>query len=119
MSARACLVIATVAAISWPLCVAPRAVGDPASVAGQIVFLDPGHNAINDASIRRQVPTGRGGTKDCQTSGTATSNGYAEHTVAWDTTLRIRAALTALGIRSALSRGDDTSVGPPPSRVPR
>ena len=37
----------------------------PANVAGMIVFLDPGHNGANDASISRQVPTGRGGTKDC------------------------------------------------------
>jgi len=31
-------------------------------IAGRIVFLDPGHNGANDASINRQVPTGRGGT---------------------------------------------------------
>ena len=42
----------------------------PANIAGMIVFLDPGHNGANDASISRQVPTGRGGTKDCQASGT-------------------------------------------------
>ena len=41
-----------------------------------IVFLDPGHNGANDASISRQVPTGRGGTKDCQASGTTTNDGY-------------------------------------------
>jgi N-acetylmuramoyl-L-alanine amidase len=77
-----------------------------------IVFLDPGHNGSNDASISRQVPTGRGGTKDCQASGTSTDDGYAEHTFAWDTTLRIRQALTALGVRTAMSRGDDTGLGP-------
>jgi N-acetylmuramoyl-L-alanine amidase len=39
----------------------PRA--DAASgIAGRIAFLDPGHNGANDASINRQVPTGRGGT---------------------------------------------------------
>lgn len=84
----------------------------PASIAGMIVFLDPGHNGANDSSIGRQVPTGRGGTKDCQASGTATNDGYPEHTFAWDTTLRIRAALNALGARTAMSRGDDTTVGP-------
>ena len=84
----------------------------PANIAGMIVFLDPGHNGANDASISRQVPTGRGGTKDCQTSGSATNDGYPEHTFAWDTTLRIRAALTALGVRTAMSRGDDTGLGP-------
>ena len=44
----------------------------PGSVAGMIVFLDPGHNGANDASMTRQVPTGRGGTKDCQATGTNT-----------------------------------------------
>lgn len=77
-----------------------------------IVFLDPGHNGANDDSISRQVPNGRGGTKDCQTTGTSTDDGYPEHTFTWDTTLRIRAALNALGARTAMSRGDDNTVGP-------
>lgn len=84
----------------------------PATLAGKIVFLDPGHNGANDASISRQVPTGRGGTKDCQASGTSTNDGYPEHTFNWDTTLRVRQALTALGVRTAMSRGDDTGPGP-------
>ena len=42
----------------------PIATAAPGSIAGMIVFLDPGHNGANDASISRQVPTGRGGTKD-------------------------------------------------------
>ena len=84
----------------------------PANIAGMIVFLDPGHNGSNDASISRQVPTGRGGTKDCQASGTSTDDGFPEHTFTWDTTLRIRQALTALGVRTAMSRGDDTGLGP-------
>jgi N-acetylmuramoyl-L-alanine amidase len=84
----------------------------PANIAGMIVFLDPGHNGSNDASISRQVPTGRGGTKDCQASGTSTDDGYPEHTFTWDTTLRIRQSLTALGVRTAMSRGDDTGLGP-------
>jgi N-acetylmuramoyl-L-alanine amidase len=92
--------------------VAPTAAAAPANIAGMIVFLDPGHNGSNDASISRQVPTGRGGTKDCQASGTSADDGYPEHTFAWDTTLRIRQALTALGVRTAMSRGDDTGLGP-------
>ncbi len=91
---------------------APQAAAQPTSIAGMIVFLDPGHNAVNDASISRQVPNGRGGTKECQTSGTSTNDGYAEHAFTWDTTLRIRAMLTQLGVRTAMSRGDDNSAGP-------
>lgn len=103
--------IALVAAIAIGMSVAPPATAAPANIAGMVVFLDPGHNAVNDGNSR-QVPTGRGGTKDCQTSGTATALGYPEHTFTWDTTLRIRAALSALGVRSAMSRGDDDSAGP-------
>jgi N-acetylmuramoyl-L-alanine amidase len=86
--------------------------GVPSNIAGMVVFIDPGHNGANDASIGRQVTTGRGGTKDCQTSGTATNSGYMEHTFTWDTALRVRAALTALGVRTALSRGNDNALGP-------
>jgi N-acetylmuramoyl-L-alanine amidase len=98
--------------IAAPTLVSSTAAGAPANIAGMVVFLDPGHNGANDASISRQVPTGRGGTKDCQASGTSTDNGFAEHTFNWDTVLRIRAELTALGVRTAMSRGDDTGVGP-------
>ncbi|CAN5300381.1 Rv3717 family N-acetylmuramoyl-L-alanine amidase [soil metagenome] len=91
---------------------ATPAAAAPANIAGKIVFLDPGHNGANDASISRQVPTGRGGTKDCQASGTSTPNGYAEHAFTWETTLRIRQALNALGVRTAMSRGNDDALGP-------
>ena len=91
---------------------APTVSAAPANIAGMIVFLDPGHNGSNDDSISRQVPTGRGGTKNCQESGTSTNDGYPEHSFTWETTLRIRQALTALGVRTAMSRGDDTGLGP-------
>ena len=91
---------------------APLAGAAPSTIAGKIVFLDPGHNGANDASISRQVPTGRGGTKDCQASGTTTDSGYPEHTFNWDVTLRVRAILDANGVRTALSRGNDDALGP-------
>ncbi|OBI93141.1 Rv3717 family N-acetylmuramoyl-L-alanine amidase [Mycobacterium sp. 1245805.9] len=90
----------------------PTATAVPSNIAGMVVFIDPGHNGSNDASISRQVPTGRGGTKDCQASGTSTNSGYGEHTFTWDTALRVRAELNALGVRTAMSRGDDTGLGP-------
>ncbi|HTM84945.1 MAG TPA: Rv3717 family N-acetylmuramoyl-L-alanine amidase [Mycobacterium sp.] len=89
----------------------PVAPADP-DVAGKTVFLDPGHSGANDASIARQVPNGRGGTKPCQTSGTASDDGYPEHSLNWDVTNRIRAALDQLGVHTELSRTDDTTVGP-------
>jgi N-acetylmuramoyl-L-alanine amidase len=90
----------------------PTANAVPSNIAGMVVFIDPGHNGSNDASISRQVPTGRGGTKDCQTSGTATNSGYQEHTFNWDTAQRVRAELNALGVRTAMSRGNDTGLAP-------
>lgn len=89
---------------------APKALS--ASLAGMAVFLDPGHNGVYDPSITRQVPNGRGGTKQCNTTGTATNDGYPEHALNWDVTLRIRDALNQMGARTQLSRDDDNSVGP-------
>lgn len=89
---------------------APLTHAAPANIAGMIVFLDPGHNGANDASMTKQVPTGRGGTKDCQTSGTSTDDGFPEHTFNWDTVLLVRQMLTQLGVRTAMSRGNDNQV---------
>lgn len=87
-------------------------VANASGVAGAIVFLDPGHNGANDASINDQVPTGRGGTKECQTTGTTTDAGYPEHSFNWDVVLRIREELSQLGVRTAMSRGNDSALGP-------
>jgi N-acetylmuramoyl-L-alanine amidase len=98
--------------------IAPALLGvatlDPplAAAAGTPVFLDPGHNAVNDASITRQVPNGRGGTKECQTSGAATNDGYPEHAFTWDVVQRIAGSLNQMGVRTQLSRDNDNSVGP-------
>jgi len=88
---------------------APRAA---AGVAGMAVFLDAGHNAVNDASINEQVPNGRGGTKQCNTSGTATDDGYAEHAFNWVVVGLISGSLEQMGVRTGSSRGDDSSTGP-------
>jgi N-acetylmuramoyl-L-alanine amidase len=58
------------------------------------------------------VDNGRGGTKECQTTGTTTDTGYPEHSFNWDVVLRIRAELTQLGVRTAMSRGNDNALGP-------
>ncbi|HTQ22219.1 MAG TPA: Rv3717 family N-acetylmuramoyl-L-alanine amidase [Mycobacterium sp.] len=104
------LVLGVLVAVA--MAISPTATAAPSNIAGMVVFIDPGHNGANDASIGRQVPTGRGGTKDCQTSGTSTNSGYQEHTFTWDTALRVRAALNAMGVRTALSRNNDNALGP-------
>jgi N-acetylmuramoyl-L-alanine amidase len=82
------------------------------SLAGMTVVLDPGHNGLADSSISRQVPNGRDGTKACNTSGTATNDGYAEHSFTWDVALHIRDALEQLGVHTAMTRDSDNGVGP-------
>lgn len=89
---------------------APRAAA--ASLEGMTVFLDPGHNGVYDSEINRQVQNGRGGTKQCNTTGTATTSGYPEHAFNWDVTVLIRDALNRLGARTGTSRDNDNSVGP-------
>jgi N-acetylmuramoyl-L-alanine amidase len=76
------------------------------------VVLDPGHNGANDSSITTQVSDGRGGTKDCQTTGAATNDGYPEHTFNWEVTLAIRDELDQMGVHTQLSRDNDTGLGP-------
>ncbi|OBJ66443.1 Rv3717 family N-acetylmuramoyl-L-alanine amidase [Mycobacterium asiaticum] len=88
----------------------PRA--GAANIAGMSVFLDPGHNGVADASINRQVPNGRGGTKPCNTSGTAANDGYPEHAFTWEVTNMVAANLNGMGVNTQLSRSDDSSAGP-------
>lgn len=82
------------------------------NIAGMTVFLDPGHSGLSDASLNRQVPTGRGDTKQCQTTGTSTNDGYPEHALNWDVVIRIQQELAVQGVRTQLSRPDDASLGP-------
>jgi N-acetylmuramoyl-L-alanine amidase len=89
----------------------------PAASAAErvVVVLDPGHNggnAAHPAAIATPVPDGAGGTKACNTTGTATAAGYPEHAFTWDVALRTRALLEAAGITVVLTRPDDTGVGP-------
>lgn len=87
----------------------------PAPPPAPVVLLDPGHNggnAADPAAVNRPVPDGRGGTKPCNTTGTSTNAGYAEHTFTWDLAGRVRSRLEAAGVRVVLTRPDDDGVGP-------
>lgn len=83
----------------------------PAALTGKVVFLDPGHSGANDDSINTQVPTGRGGTKNCQTTGTNTDAGFPEHTFNWEVASLVKSELESQGATVVLSRPDDVSVG--------
>jgi N-acetylmuramoyl-L-alanine amidase len=83
--------------------------------ASGVVVLDPGHNggnASNPAAINKPVPAGRGQTKPCNTTGTATNAGFPEHAFTWAVSLRVRDILVARGVKVLLTRPDDTGVGP-------
>jgi N-acetylmuramoyl-L-alanine amidase len=98
---------------------APTVTAAPAvattSTRPRVVVLDPGHNGGNAAAlsaINRQVPDGRGGTKACNTTGTSTDAGYAEHAFTLDVAQRVEKRLVASGVRVELTRTDDDGVGP-------
>jgi N-acetylmuramoyl-L-alanine amidase len=88
---------------------------ESSSLEGVHVVLDPGHNGGNAAAAGEMaalVDDGRGGRKACNTAGTSTTDGYAEHAFTWDVALRTRALLEEAGARVTLTRPDDAGVGP-------
>jgi N-acetylmuramoyl-L-alanine amidase len=57
------------------------------------------------------VPAG-GYTKPCNTTGTSTDAGYAEHAFTYDVAERAATLLRAEGVTVVLTRTDDTGIGP-------
>lgn len=87
---------------------------DVAPLAGKVVVIDPGHNGGNGAhpsEINKQVKIGNG-SKACDTTGTETKAGYAEHAFTWDVSTRLAKLLRARGAKVTLTRKDDKGVGP-------
>jgi N-acetylmuramoyl-L-alanine amidase len=84
------------------------------SLAGKVITIDPGHdggNATHVAEIDRKVWI-RTGSKACNTVGTETNSGFAEHTFTWETALLVQAKLEARGATVVLTRPNDTGWGP-------
>ena len=84
-------------------------------LAGIVIALDAGHdggNARDPAYINHPVPNGIGGTKACDTVGTQTSGGYAEHAFTFDVVRRAARLLRAQGAVVVLTRTTDTGIGP-------
>jgi N-acetylmuramoyl-L-alanine amidase len=85
-----------------------------ASLAGRVIVIDPGHNGQNYAhpdEINQIVDIGNG-TKACNTTGTATADGYAEATLNWELALVTKDRLEALGATVVLTRQDNEGWGP-------
>jgi len=108
-----------------PKVVVPQAEGEAppttknagAPTAGDVVAIDPGHNGANGANpsvINQQVPAyADGGTKECDTTGTATDDGaLTESAFNLDVALAVRAKLQADGIKVVMTRTSDNGVGP-------
>ena len=74
-------------------------------LAGKTIVIDPGHS--NGQHLTNKVPDGRGGSKICNTSGTATNSGYPEHTANWKVALILQAELQEKGATVHLTKKDD------------
>lgn len=80
---------------------------DLSALDGATIALDPGH-AGTPPPASELVTDGRGGMKPCNTSGTASKDGWPEHTFNWEITHQITGILEDNGATVLLSREDDT-----------
>jgi len=90
---------------------APSAAG---LLRGKTILLDAGHDGGTGADPARAnalVEAG-GFRKACNTSGTSTNIGYAEHAFNFDVVTRAAALLSARGASVVLTRNDDVGFGP-------
>lgn len=79
-------------------------------LAGKVVVIDAGHTGgWSSAWGTHKVPNGTGGTKPCNSSGTATRSGYAEHSYNFDQADALANALRTRGATVLLNRSDDTT----------
>ncbi|RBP64016.1 N-acetylmuramoyl-L-alanine amidase [Brevibacterium sanguinis] len=86
-----------------------------ADLSGRTVAIDPGHNGGNAShprDIASPVPDGRGGTKACNTTGTATDSGFPEAEFTWKVSEVLAEELRAAGAEVIVSREDNDGVGP-------
>ncbi|MFJ2033883.1 N-acetylmuramoyl-L-alanine amidase [Streptosporangium sp. NPDC087985] len=95
---------------------APSAGGSvPAGpLSGKIVVVDPGHNGLNykyPSKINKKVNI-LTQWKACDTTGTATDNGYSEAAFTWDVSQRLAKILRDRGATVKLTRTSNSGVGP-------
>lgn len=95
----------------------PGPTPEPLPLEGKLIVIDPGHqigNSRHGSQIRQLVPAGNGTKKACNTTGTATNDGYAEATFNFGVGSELKTKLEALGATVMMTRdSDDTgSWGP-------
>ncbi|MFG2191385.1 N-acetylmuramoyl-L-alanine amidase [Streptomyces sp. NPDC048639] len=83
-------------------------------LAGKVVVIDPGHNPGNRKHAREinksvDIGTGR---KECDTTGTATNDGYSEASFTLDVARRIVKVLEAQGATVKLTQDGSRAFGP-------
>ncbi|MGY3201409.1 N-acetylmuramoyl-L-alanine amidase [Streptomyces sp. TE5632] len=81
---------------------------------GKVVVIDPGHNPGNfrhTAEINRQVDIGTN-SKECDTTGTSTDDGYTEAKFTLDVAHRMRGLLEEQGATVKLTQDADRPFGP-------
>jgi N-acetylmuramoyl-L-alanine amidase len=84
------------------------------TLAGRVIALDPGHNGGNANApdvIGRLVDAG-GLSKPCNTTGTASNDGWPESAFNLQLARTLRAELERRGATVRMTRTDDTGVGP-------
>ena len=81
---------------------------------GEVVTIDPGHDGGNGGApgVIGTPIDGGGFTEPCDTAGTTTPAGYAEHAFNFDVATRLAALLRAGGATVVLTRASDSGVGP-------
>ncbi|MEU7050018.1 N-acetylmuramoyl-L-alanine amidase [Streptomyces eurythermus] len=89
--------------------------GGSGALQGKVVVIDPGHNPGNfrhTAEINRQVDIGTN-SKECDTTGTSTNDGYTEASFSLDLAHRLRDLLEREGVTVKLTHdGDSPPWGP-------
>ncbi|GII66746.1 N-acetylmuramoyl-L-alanine amidase [Sphaerisporangium krabiense] len=83
-------------------------------LAGKVIVIDPGHNGGNyrhPEVVNKKVNV-LTEWKPCDTTGTATNDGYSEAAFTWDVANRMVKLLKAKGATVKLTRADNSGVGP-------
>ena len=84
-------------------------------LSGKVIAIDAGHNGGNtahSAEINQLVDAGNGVTKACDTSGTASNDGYAEYEFTLSVAKNLQALLQAQGATVVMVRNDSSGWGP-------
>ncbi len=102
----------------------PTEVPDPTSsqppdpttspLAGKVIVVDAGHNggnASHSADINKSVFVGNG-SKECDTTGTSTNDGYPEYAFTMDVADRLESILEREGATVVMTRSDSSGWGP-------